>query len=98
MIKRPRFVLGSTYLWAQWIVVIDARFLICIDPNVLELEKSLHGDVHESKGGNRDSVGGCDIRGSCVKPRCNCGIDPIWLAYRETTGVLLLEVVSAVVS
>lgn len=76
------FVSDSTYLWAQRIVIVDARFLICVDAGTLELEESLDRNVHKGKGGNRDTVGACDVGGSRAEPRCNCGIDPVRLSYR----------------
>lgn len=82
IIARSHFVSDSTYLRAQWIVVIDARFLICIDAGALELEERLDGNVHEGKGGDRDTVGACDVGGSRGEPRCNGGIDPVGLSYR----------------
>ena len=92
------FVLDSAYLWAQRIVVIDAWLLVRVDASILELEERLHRDVDESEGGYRGSVGGSDVRGRCAEPRCNCGIDPVRLAYGQTARVLLLKVVPAVVS
>lgn len=37
------------YLGTQRVVVIDARFLVCVDTSALELEESLHGDVYEGE-------------------------------------------------
>lgn len=72
------------YLWAQRVVVINARLLVCVDTGALELEKSLHRDVHEGEGGNGNSVGASNVSGSRGEPRCNCRINPVRLPYRQT--------------
>lgn len=82
VLARSHFISDSTYLRAQRIVVVDARFLICVDAGTLELEESLDRNVHEGKGGDRDAVGACDVGGSRGEPRCNCGIDPVGLSDR----------------
>ena len=98
VVAPPHVIRVSTYLWTQRVVVVDARFLICVDASALKLEESLHGDVHEGKGGDCNSIGARDIGGRCAEPRCNGGIDPVRLPYGQTIRVLLLKVVPATVS
>lgn len=80
----PRIVRGSAYLWTQRVVVVDARFLICVDASTLELEERLYGDVHKGKGGNCGSIGARDIGGRCAEPRRDGRIDPVRLSDRQT--------------